>query len=120
MRPTCRSWRITAANKKSADVVVDIHLKTFQDFFLTVMGKGLMYRSYCDHAQSGLLVALDDQSEPVGFLACSAELSRLYKCMIKKRLVPFAWYAAGAFFGSEGFRAIGQSIFEAGRKPMWN
>ena len=80
--------------------IVGIHLDTFKGFFLTFMGKGFlkkMYLSYCDHAPSGLVVALED-GRPIGFLAYSADMSGLYKHMIKKRLISFAFYSAGAFF----------------------
>jgi len=80
--------------------VVRIHLETFQGFFLTFMGKGFlktMYSSYCSHGESGLLVAIDDEGNTVGFLAYSENLSGLYKYMIKKKLIPFAWYSLGAF-----------------------
>ena len=89
------------ADKAALDAVVRIHLQTFQGFFLTFMGKGFLkqlYRSYCDHPESGLLVALNEENVPVGFLAYSGALSDLYKYMIKRRLIPFGWYAAGAFF----------------------
>ena len=82
--------------------VVEIHLSTFQGFFLTFMGRGFlraMYRSYCEHQSSGLLAAFDeiDQST-IGFLAYSGDMSDLYKYMIKKKLVYFAWYSMGAIF----------------------
>lgn len=80
--------------------IVDIHMATFQGFFLTFLGKGFlrqMYSSYCDHQPSGLLAAFDEHDAPVGFLAYSSELSGLYKHMIKTRLIPFAWYSLGAF-----------------------
>ncbi|MBR6760908.1 MAG: GNAT family N-acetyltransferase [Oscillospiraceae bacterium] len=92
---------VTPDQKGIINAVVEIHLATFTGFFLTFMGRGFlrqMYRSYCDHAPSGLLVALDEQQEPIGFLAYSADMSGLYKFMIKKRLIPFAWYSLGAFF----------------------
>ena len=65
--------------------VVDIHLNTFEGFFLTFMGKGflkLMYRSYIEYKDSGILVAFQD-NVPIGFLAYSGDLSGLYKYMIK-------------------------------------
>ena len=79
--------------------IVSVHLATFQGFFLTFMGRGFlyqMYQSYCDHADSGLLVAFEDE-KPVGFLAYSYNMNGLYKFMIRKRLIPFAWYSLGAF-----------------------
>lgn len=91
---------IHASEKKVIGEVVNIHLDTFTGFFLTFLGRGFldqMYRSYCDHATSGLLVAFEDE-KPIGFLAYSEDMSGLYKFMIKKRLIPFAWYSLGAFF----------------------
>lgn len=92
--------KIDTPDKKLIDQVVSIHLETFTGFFLTFMGRGFLrqlYTSYCKHSESGLLVAFEE-NEPVGFLAYSAALGKLYKYMIKTRLIPFGWYAAGAFF----------------------
>lgn len=91
---------ITSTNNKLINDVVSIHLNTFQGFFLTFMGRGflrLMYRSYAEYKDSGILVAFE-KDKPVGFLAYSGNLSGLYKYMIKKRLIPFAWYSLGSFF----------------------
>ena len=82
------------------DKVADIHIATFQGFFLTFMGKGFLkqlYYSFCKHAESGLLIA-DEDGSTVGFLAYSSDYSDLFKYMIKSRLLPFAWYSLGAFF----------------------
>ena len=92
--------KIDSTEKSIVNDIVSIHLKTFTGFFLTFMGRGflkLMYRSYTEYQDSGILVAFEGDM-PVGFLAYSGNLSGLYKYMIKKRLIPFAWYSAGAFF----------------------
>ena len=81
--------------------VADIHVATFKGFFLTFMGKGFlrqMYISYCEHMDSVLLCALDDNEIPIGFVAYSEDMSGLYKHMIKKHIFSFAWYSLGAFF----------------------
>ncbi|MBQ3016483.1 MAG: GNAT family N-acetyltransferase [Clostridia bacterium] len=91
---------ISAKDNDTIDAIVSIHLSTFKGFFLTFMGKRflkLMYRSYTEYKDSGILVAFDEDN-PVGFLAYSGDFSGLYKYMIKKRLIPFAWYSLGAFF----------------------
>lgn len=91
---------VKSDEKKLIDEIVTIHLNTFTGFFLTFMGRGFlrqMYQSYCDHEESGLLVAEGD-GKTVGFLAYSSDFSGLYKFMIKTRLVQFAWYSIGAFF----------------------
>lgn len=92
--------KISNIEKDIIKDIVSIHLDTFQGFFLTFMGRGflnLMYRSYAEYYESGILVAFEN-NEPIGFLAYSGDLSGLYKHMIKKRLIPFAWYSLGAFF----------------------
>lgn len=51
---------IESADKQTVEAVVQIHLDTFQGFFLTFMGRGFLrqlYRSYCEHEPSGLLGA---------------------------------------------------------------
>ena len=91
---------VRSDEKKFINDIVTIHLDTFTGFFLTFMGRGFlnqMYRSYCDHAESGLLVA-EENEKAIGFLAYSGNFSGLYKYMIKSRLIPFAWYSIGAFF----------------------
>lgn len=91
--------KIESSHKSIIKKVVGIHLSTFEGFFLTFLGKGFlyhMYSSYCEHELSGLYAAFDGE-EPIGFVAHSADMSGLYKSMIKKRLIPFAWYALGGF-----------------------
>lgn len=91
---------VKSEEKELINDIVSIHLNTFAGFFLTFMGRGFlnqMYRSYCDHNESGLLVA-EDNGKAIGFLAYSGNFSGLYKFMIKTRLVPFGWYSVGAFF----------------------
>lgn len=91
---------VKSEEKELINDIVSIHLNTFTGFFLTFMGRGFlnqMYRSYCDHDESGLLVAEED-GKAVGFLAYSGNFSGLYKFMIKTRLIQFGWYSVGAFF----------------------
>lgn len=91
---------VKSDEKKLIDEIVTIHLNTFTGFFLTFMGRGFlrqMYQSYCDHDESGLLVAEED-GKAMGFLAFSSNFSGLYKYMIKTRLILFGWYSIGAFF----------------------
>lgn len=91
---------VKSEEKKLINDIVTIHLNTFTGFFLTFMGRGFLkqlYCSYCEHDESGLLVA-EENGKVVGFLAYSGNFSGLYKFMIKTRLIPFGWYSAGAFF----------------------
>ena len=95
---------VQSKEKKLIDDIVTIHLETFPGFFLTFMGRGFlnqMYRSYCDHRDSGLFVA-EENGKTVGFLAYSMDFSNLYKYMIKTRLIPFGIYSVGALFRRPG------------------
>lgn len=96
--------------------VVSIRLATFQGFFLSFMGRGFlrqMYRSFCCHKDSGLLVAFENE-KPVGFLAYSSNISGLYKLMIRKRIIPFARYSLVAFFRK---LKVFMKLFRAFSKP---
>lgn len=86
-------------NKKRVNEVVEVHMQSFTGFFLTFLGKGFLrqlYSGFIEHPDSGLIVAVDE-GEIVGFLAYSEDISAFYKHLIKKRLLPFAWYAGWAF-----------------------
>lgn len=91
--------KVNKTEKNVISEIVDIHLATFEGFFLTFMGRGFlkwMYTSYTEHSQSDLLVAVRN-GKTVGFLAFSENMSGLYKFMIKHHLIQFAWYSLGAF-----------------------
>ena len=110
--------KINVPDKALIDQVVQIHMETFPGFFLTFMGSGFLrqlYYSYCIHSDSGLLVAIEEEGTPLGFLAYSTKLSSLYKFMIKKRLIQFGWYAMGAFFRKpKVFMRLVRAFFEPG------
>ena len=87
---------IDRKDKETLRRLVYIHMQTFSGFFLTFMGKGFlknMYQCYCRHEDSNLLGAFNADGEIVGFLAYSKNMSGLYKYMIKRKLIPFAWYS---------------------------
>lgn len=106
-----RIERIT--NKKYASQIANIHIKTFKGFFLTFLGEGFLtelYKGFMTHEYSGVLGAFEDvdsissnnnshniKSSLVGFLAYSENISQFYKYLIRKRLIPFAWYSLLAF-----------------------
>lgn len=90
---------VIGADKKVIGQITDIHLKTFTGFFLTFLGKGFLnelYTGYMEHEKSGLLVA-EENGKILGFLAYSEELGGLYKYLIKRKLIKFAWYSFWAF-----------------------
>ena len=78
--------KIELSEKAVVKEIANIHIETFEGFFLTFMGKGFlktMYRAYCKHEHSTLLGAFDKDGNIQGFLAYSTDMSGLYKFMIK-------------------------------------
>ncbi|HFM8708885.1 TPA: GNAT family N-acetyltransferase [Enterococcus faecium] len=107
---------IKSSDKELINSIVDIHMRTFTNFFLTFMGKKfleLMYRSYTEYNDSGILVAIQND-KPIGFLAYSGDMSGLYKYMIKKRIIPFGFYSRVAFIKKPN---ILMRLFRAFLKP---
>ena len=61
--------------------VMDIHMNTFQGFFLSFLGPGFLkqlYKGYVEHPESGLLIAEDEKRKVLGFLAYSEDNSGFY------------------------------------------
>lgn len=86
-------------NLDYVDEIVEIHLSTFDGFFLTFLGKEflrLLYSGFIQHEKSNLIIAIED-NEIVGFLAYSEDMSSFYKYLIKSKLFSFAWCAFKAF-----------------------
>lgn len=85
---------------ENIEKIVDIHLKTFQGFFLTFLGRGFLkqlYKGFIDHENSETIACFKGE-ELVGFLAFSYDISAFYKYLIKKKLIFFAYYSMLAFF----------------------
>lgn len=83
------------ADRARVDEVVEAHMRSFPGFFLTFLGRGFLrqlYRGFAEHGSSGLLAAADE-SGVAGFLAYSADMGGLYRHLLRRRLVPFAWHA---------------------------
>lgn len=77
------------------DEIVSIHIKTFKGFFLTELGGGFLktlYKGYMNDESSGIIVAISSE-QIVGFIAYSNDYSRFYKNLMKKSIIPFAFYS---------------------------
>lgn len=91
---------VSQTEKQIVREIAKVHMTTFPNFFLTFMGEGFLrqlYSGYCSHQESGLLVAEDGNGNVLGFLAYSANMSDFYRELLRKRLIPFAWYSFLAF-----------------------
>lgn len=85
---------VIAEDCRYIDDIVEIHLKTFEGFFLTFLGKGFLkqlYSGFIKYDKSNIIIARDC-NQIVGFLAYSEDMSSFYNYLIKERLFQFAWY----------------------------
>lgn len=78
--------------------VVEVHLASFQGFFLTFLGAGflrLLYGEILETPNAVALVAVD-QGTVIGFVAGVAQQTSFYGRLVRKRLFAFAWASLGA------------------------
>lgn len=87
-----------------ANIIADIHRQTFTKFFLTFLGKGFLrelYKGFITHDKSDVIAAFEN-NEIIGFVAYSQNIGVFYKYLIRKSLIPFAWYSFLAFLRKPG------------------
>ena len=84
-----------------ADVpaVVRVHMESFPNFFLTILGRGFLHELYRGIVRdpSGIAFVAERDGVPAGFVAGTFEPAGLYARLLKRRLIPFGWHAAWAF-----------------------
>lgn len=92
--------QIKEAERRQIESIVDIHMATFPGFFLTFLGPGFLrylYQAFMTHQPSQLLVAENETGELLGFVAFTNDLSALYRHLIKRSILPLAWFSICAF-----------------------
>lgn len=84
-----------------ADVpaVVHVHMEAFPNFFLTFLGRGFLRELYRGIVRdpSGIAFVAERDGAISGFVAGTYEPAGLYRRLLKRRLIPFAWHAGWAF-----------------------
>lgn len=84
--------------------VVDIHMDTFEGFFLTVLGRDFLnclYSGFVEHPESGLIIAKErETAKVIGFLAYSESMSSFYSWLLRDKFFKFFWYSIKAVFKS--------------------
>ncbi len=86
---------ISEAEKKDVSEIVEIHLKAFEGFFLSFLGRGFLkylYQHFIIHESSSLLIA-KEKNQILGFLAYSESLSDFYKTLLISRFFVLGWYS---------------------------
>ena len=97
-RSSC-GFTIRAARSGDVPQVVDVHLASFQNFFLSFLGGFFLeclYLAISEEPGGVLLLALSCDGAVVGFVAGVPNLSRFYRRLVKTEWVRFGWASAGA------------------------
>lgn len=98
------------------NAVVDVHLRSFPGFFLTVLGPrflGQLYRGIVED-RAGILYIAKDGNRLQGFAAGTLEPAGFYSRLIRDRLVGFALASIGPLLRNPG---IFLRLWRAFRKP---
>lgn len=86
---------LDSSERKLLNKIVDLHRLSFKGFFLSSLNKGFtrtLYKSFCEHEHSELIVAFEEEI-PVAFMACSWDTSGVYRFMLRRHFISFAWYS---------------------------
>lgn len=78
--------------------IIQVHLSSFPNFFLTFLGHGflrLLYRNIARDPEGIALVA-EAEGKVVGFVAGVTRQTGFYRRLLKRQVLAFAWAAMGA------------------------
>ena len=78
--------------------VVEVHLKGFQGFFLSFLGKGFLTLLYDGFLKDpdGIVLVANSGGDVVGFVAGSLHQKGFYQRLLSKKRWSFAWASLGA------------------------
>jgi len=90
---------IREANREDIRDIVEIHLESFQGFFLSFLGPrflSLYYLSICSTPEGIGFVYLNSAGKPVGFVAGSSNPRGFYSRLLKRDWLRFSFASLGA------------------------
>jgi ribosomal protein S18 acetylase RimI-like enzyme len=96
--------------------VVEVHLKGFQGFFLSFLGKGFLTLLYDGFLKDpdGIALVAESGGEVAGFVAGSLHQQGFYQRLLSKKRWSFAWASLGALLRRPW---IGPRLLRALRQP---
>ena len=90
---------IKKVNINHVNGIVDIHLHSFEGFFLSFLGPKflhLYYEAIADSKDSIAFMYIDDLGRSVGMIAGSVDPGKFYSHLLKTRWYKFIWVSFGA------------------------
>lgn len=114
--------KINAAQIEDIDGIVDAHIKGFDGFFLTLLGKGFLrelYKSFAFRDYGLLRVLLDDNNNVIGFASGTTEPEIFYKRLRKERGFIFFCKAIPGLLSNPFLviKKLWYALFYKGEKP---
>jgi ribosomal protein S18 acetylase RimI-like enzyme len=94
-----KGFNVRTARLSDIPFVVDVHLASFQNFFLTFLGRPFLARLYHEIAQEKggiFLVAVSPEGSVVGFAAGVPHLANFYRRLAKEEWLGFGLASARA------------------------
>lgn len=92
--------QVRSIEVQDVDSIVEIHLKSFEGFFLTFMGQKflkVLYQSICkDPTGIGFLVEVENKT--AGFVIGTSHLPGLYSRLLKKNILDFGLASISSIF----------------------
>jgi len=85
--------------KEDCSSIISIHLRSFQEFFLTFLGPAFLsiYYSAIIADSSGIAIVAEEENNVVGFVAGSTQPSGHYKRLLKNHFIGFFRASLGGF-----------------------
>lgn len=107
---------IRVALPRDLEMVTDVHVRSFPNFFLSALGPRFLRLLYEEilRSETGVLVVADDGSGVVGLAAGTTTQSGFYRALLRRRLIAFALAAAPAALRRP---VIVPRLFRALRRP---
>jgi ribosomal protein S18 acetylase RimI-like enzyme len=90
---------IRAMREEDTQTSADVHMHSFHQFFLTYLGKHFVRELYLGIVQDpgGIAFVAEEQGKIVGFVAGAVHLADLYRDLLRRRVIRFAWASLSGF-----------------------
>jgi ribosomal protein S18 acetylase RimI-like enzyme len=108
--------------KQDVDRVVEVHLASFQGFFLNFLGSrflSLYYSGICSSPEGIALIHANEDGIPVGFVVGASDPRGFYSKLLKRDWMRFSFASLGPIFKKPtAIVRIARSFFHPSKNPV--
>ncbi len=113
---------ITAMDSKDISRVVEVHLQSFPEFFLSTLGPrflSLYYRGVVDAPEGIAFVSLNETGSPAGFVAGTSNPRGFYKRLLKRDWLKFSFASVSTLLRNpRAVRRVARGLLHPGKNPV--